>query len=85
MSLLEISNLCIEFPTTSGMLCAVDQVRFELKEGEILGVVGESGSGKSVTMLVLMGWCRFPAASPLIGWLSRDATCLRSVIAIAAG
>jgi dipeptide transport system ATP-binding protein len=60
MPLLEISNLCVEFPTATGMLRAVDEVSFELEEGEILGVVGESGSGKSVTMLALMGLVPFP-------------------------
>jgi dipeptide transport system ATP-binding protein len=55
MALLQISDLSVEFPTVNGALRAVDQVSFELEEGEVLGVVGESGSGKSVTMLALMG------------------------------
>ncbi|HMF22407.1 MAG TPA: ABC transporter ATP-binding protein [Pseudolabrys sp.] len=55
MALLQISDLSVEFSTANGMLRAVDQVSFELEQGEVLGVVGESGSGKSVTMLALMG------------------------------
>ncbi|MFL4987063.1 MAG: ABC transporter ATP-binding protein, partial [Microvirga sp.] len=53
-------NLSVEFPTSSGVLRAVDGVSLTLDEGEILGVVGESGSGKSVTMLALMGLVAYP-------------------------
>jgi dipeptide transport system ATP-binding protein len=60
MPLLEIQNLSVEFPTSSGVLRAADGVSLRLDEGEILGVVGESGSGKSVTMLALMGLVPYP-------------------------
>ena len=60
MSLLEIQNLSVEFPTQAGTMRAVDGVSMRLDEGEVLGVVGESGSGKSVTMLALMGLVAFP-------------------------
>src|SRR5215213_6840413 len=60
MPLLEIQNLSVEFPNSSGVLRAVDGVSLTLDEGEILGVVGESGSGKSVTMLALMGLVAYP-------------------------
>jgi dipeptide transport system ATP-binding protein len=60
MPLLDIQNLSVEFPTSSGVLRAVDGVSLRLDEGEILGVVGESGSGKSVTMLALMGLVAYP-------------------------
>jgi dipeptide transport system ATP-binding protein len=60
MSLLEIQNLSVEFPTQAGTMRAVDGVSMRLDEGEVIGVVGESGSGKSVTMLALMGLVAFP-------------------------
>ncbi|CAN7178023.1 ABC transporter ATP-binding protein [Bosea sp. LjRoot237] len=60
MPLLEIENLSVEFPTSQGLLRAVDRIDLTLDEGEVLGVVGESGSGKSVTMLALMGLVGYP-------------------------
>lgn len=47
MSLLEATNLSVEYSTEDGQLGAVDGVNFALEEGETLGLVGESGSGKS--------------------------------------
>ena len=41
--ILEVKNLKKYFSTNSGMLHAVDDVTFDIREGETLGVVGESG------------------------------------------
>ena len=54
MSLLSVENLYLQFDTDEGRITAVDDVSFELNEGEVLGLVGESGSGKSVTAKSLM-------------------------------
>ena len=45
--LLVVNHLKKYFGTSRGMLHAVDDVSFTIKEGETLGVVGESGCGKS--------------------------------------
>ena len=59
--LLKVENLQKYFPIKSGLFSkvtgqvkAVDDVSFEVYEGETLGIVGESGCGKSTTGRVLM-------------------------------
>lgn len=52
--LLEVKNLITEFNTENGNVKAVNDVSFQIKKKEIVGIVGESGSGKSVTSLSLM-------------------------------
>ena len=54
-TILDVRGLTIEFATEGGRLRAVNDVSFELKRGQTLGIVGESGSGKSVTSLAVMG------------------------------
>lgn len=48
-NIVEVNNLKKYFKTPKGMLHAVDDVSFFIKEGETLGLVGESGCGKSTT------------------------------------
>lgn len=55
MSLLQVKDLVVEFPTRRGTLRALDRVSFEIAPGEILGVVGESGAGKSLTGAAIIG------------------------------
>ena len=42
------------FETESGVIHAVENVSFQLKKSQTLGIVGESGCGKSVTSLSIM-------------------------------
>jgi len=53
--LLSVDNLSVSFTTGAGRFHPVNNVSFDLAEGEILGIVGESGSGKSLTCLALAG------------------------------
>ena len=60
MSLLEVKNLRVEFPTRRGTLLAIDDVSFSIEPGEVLGVVGESGAGKSLTGASIIGLLEAP-------------------------
>ncbi|MBW9146920.1 ABC transporter ATP-binding protein [Clostridium sp. CM028] len=53
-NLVEIKNLKTYFYTEDGIVKAVDDVSFNIRKGEIIGVVGESGCGKSVTAMSIM-------------------------------
>ena len=52
--LLQVRNLSTSFFTDHGIIKAVEDVSFDLDEGETLGIVGESGCGKSVSALSIM-------------------------------
>src|SRR6056297_1421214 len=48
-NVLEVKNLKMYYYTTKGPVKAVDDISFNLKKGETLGLVGESGCGKTTT------------------------------------
>ena len=54
-SVLDVRHLQVQFATETKPVVAVEDLTFQLKKGEKLGIVGESGSGKSVTSLAIMG------------------------------
>jgi len=58
--LLEVKNLTTQFFTTSGVVQAVDNVSFDIDEGETVAVVGESGCGKSVSALSILRLIPWP-------------------------
>jgi peptide/nickel transport system ATP-binding protein len=53
-ALLRVQHLSTSFVTDAGVARAVDDVSFEIAEGETLGLVGESGCGKTVTALSIL-------------------------------
>ena len=73
--LLVVENLKKYFPIKSGLLIdrtvdyvrAVDDVSFEIRQGETMGLVGESGSGKSTT-----GYCVLELLKPTSGSVRFD-------------
>jgi oligopeptide/dipeptide ABC transporter ATP-binding protein len=72
--LLRVEHLTTVFDLRSGSVPAIDDVSFEIRAGETLGLVGESGSGKSVTALSLMRLVQAPGriASGHVRFKGRD-------------
>ena len=52
-SILSVQNLSTQFSLNNSEYYASNNISFDLKKGECLGIIGESGSGKSVTALSL--------------------------------
>ena len=55
MNVLEIKNLTKKFGSPAGGFTAVNDISFDLKEGEILGLLGPNGAGKTTTIQMLLG------------------------------
>ena len=53
-SILSIQNLCVNYITPGNPIKAVNDVSFEIQQGEIFGLVGESGSGKSTVVQAVL-------------------------------
>ncbi|MDH6260529.1 ABC transporter ATP-binding protein [Bradyrhizobium sp. BR13661] len=53
--LLRVDNLKTYFDLSHGRLYAVDDVSFQVGQGETFGIVGESGSGKSILARSIIG------------------------------
>ena len=54
-NMLNVENLVIHYETEDEVVEAVNNISFQLKKGEVLGLVGETGAGKTTTALGIMG------------------------------
>ena len=67
MTVLEVKGLKTQFHTREGVVRAVDDVSFELDQGETLAIVGESGSGKTCTVLSILQLVQGPPGRIVAG------------------
>ena len=65
--LLDIKDLVVHYETEDAVIEAVNNVSFEVKRGEILGIVGETGAGKTTIGLSIMGLLPKPPANVIQG------------------
>jgi len=59
----EIKHLCKHF----GTLTAVDNISFQVNQGEVLGFLGPNGAGKSTTMKMITGFLTPSAGTVTVG------------------
>ena len=53
-AILSVENLTMHYSTRKGAVSAIDNVAFELNQGDALGLVGESGCGKTSIATTLL-------------------------------
>ncbi len=53
--MINVTNLVMEFPIASGVKVAVDNISFELNDGEFFTLLGPSGCGKTTTLRSIAG------------------------------
>ncbi|MBT2698491.1 nickel import ATP-binding protein NikD [Bacillus sp. ISL-40] len=53
-NVLQVRDLHVQVKTKTGATTLVEDINFELKRGEVLGLVGESGCGKTVTSMSIL-------------------------------
>jgi oligopeptide/dipeptide ABC transporter ATP-binding protein len=55
VSLLEVSDLAVTFPTETERVAAVRGMNYHVDKGEVVALVGESGAGKSASAMAVVG------------------------------
>ena len=55
MSLLEVRDLTVTFPTETERVAAVRGMNYHVDAGEVVALVGESGAGKSASAMAVVG------------------------------
>lgn len=65
--IVEIKDLVVHYETEEGVVEAVNNVSFDIKKGEVLGLVGETGAGKTTIALSIMNLLPHPPAHIIQG------------------
>jgi len=55
VSLLEVRDLTVTFPTETERVAAVRGMNYHVEKGEVVALVGESGAGKSASAMAVVG------------------------------
>ncbi|MDD5147560.1 MAG: ABC transporter ATP-binding protein [Candidatus Daviesbacteria bacterium] len=77
---LEVKNLRKSFGPASAGFVAIDDISFDLEEGQILGFLGPNGAGKSTTIYCILGLIKPDSGKVHI--FDKDVTKFRSEIMV---
>ncbi|XUY30107.1 dipeptide ABC transporter ATP-binding protein (plasmid) [Agrobacterium sp. rho-8.1] len=76
--LLQVRNFGLDHVSASGSSTVLNDVSFELRRGEILGIIGESGAGKSTLGNAVLGLLP-PGMKQVSGTIELDGTSINAV------
>jgi oligopeptide/dipeptide ABC transporter ATP-binding protein len=71
-SLLSVRHLSVDFVSQEGRVHVLNDISFDVRKGEIVGVVGESGSGKTTLGLATLRLLDIPPAEIVSGEIVFD-------------
>ena len=69
--LITVDTLCMDFDGKR----VLDNISFEISEGEVLGIIGRSGAGKTVLMHLIRGVEQPPTSGSIIYHIAACDTC----------
>ena len=75
MEILKVSNICKHYGNRSNLTKAIDNISFDVNEGEFVGIMGASGSGKTTLLNCISTIDKVTAGHILINGV--DVTMLR--------
>ena len=79
-NILSVKNLTVEYRSRETGTChAVNDVSFDVKKGETIGLVGETGAGKTTIALSIMRLLPMPPGRVLSGTIELDGEDLRKL------
>lgn len=65
--MLKVTDLSVDYVSMEGRVHVLNNVSFEVKRGEVVGIVGESGSGKTTLGLAILRLLDTPPAQIMSG------------------
>ena len=63
---IRFDGVCVDFPTASGSLRVVDDVSYEIDEGEFVSIIGPSGCGKTTMLNLVAGFLKPTSGAVLL-------------------
>ena len=77
--LLKVENLVVHYETHNSVVEAVNNVSFEIRSGQTLGLVGETGAGKTTIALAIMSLLPKPTGKVIQGSITFDGRDLQTL------